>query len=174
MSAGAPTSQHAPGEVVVERLGPADAERFRALRLTALAADPDAFFSTLDAERDLTDDAWRERLAGTTATWAASLDGQDVGLVGCVPVSHDGFPELVSLWVGPGARGRGVGRLLVETVADFARGTGARELHLWLADSNTAAAALYDRLGAVPTGRAGHFPEPRGHLAEHERTLHLR
>ena len=155
------------------RLGPEDWERQRALRLTALAADPDAFYRSLAEEQDLPESRWRERLSGPAATWVAVVGGADVGLVACLTDSHEGLPELVSLWVSPSARGQGVGAGLAGAAADFARSTGAAELRLWLADSNAAGLALYDRLGAPPTGRTGHFPPPREHLTEHERSLAL-
>lgn len=157
----------------IDRLGPVDWRRQRALRLAALAADPDAFYRSLAEEEAFGPDRWRERLSGTAATWVAVVDDVDVGLGGCLPNSHDGLPELVSLWVSPSARGRGVAGLLVQAAADFARSTGAAELRLWLADTNAAGRALYDRLGAPPTGRTGHFPPPREHLTEHERSLAL-
>ena len=155
------------------RLGPEDWERQRTLRLAALAADPDAFYRSLAEEQDLPESGWRERLSGPAATWVAVVEGADVGLVACLPESHDGLPELVSLWVSSSARGRGVGTALVLAAADFARSGGASELRLWLADSNAAGLALYDRLGAPPTGRTGHFPPPREHVTEHERRLEL-
>lgn len=159
--------------VGLDRLTADDWERSRALRLTALGSDPDAFFRSLDEERELPEARWRERLAGPAVTWLAVVDGADVGMVTCLPDSHERLPELVALWVAPAARGRGVAAALVGSAADFARDGGARELRLWLADSNTSATALYDRLGATPTGRTGAFPAPREHLTEHERSLLL-
>ncbi|HZI96139.1 MAG TPA: GNAT family N-acetyltransferase [Actinomycetales bacterium] len=159
--------------VRVERLGPDDWPRQRELRLAALDADPDAFYRSLAEEVDLDENRWRERLSGPAATWVAVVDGSDAGLVACLPDSHEGLPELVSLWVSPSARGHRVAGLLVEAAADFARSIDASELRLWLADSNAAGLALYDRLGATPTGRTGHFPPPREHLTEHERSLSL-
>ncbi len=115
----------------------------------------------------------------------AALAGADVGMATCLTGLHDGSSqvegrrdaadprELVGLWVAPTARGLGVAGALVGVAAGLAREGGASELHLWLADSNAAACALYDRLGAVATGRTGAFPPPREHLTEHERSLAL-
>jgi len=157
----------------LDRLTADDWERSRALRLAALRSDPDAFFRSLVEERDMPEERWRARLVGPAVTWLAVVDDADVGMVTCLPDSHEGLPELVGLWVAPAARGRGVAAALVATAADFARAGGARELRLWLADSNASATALYDRLGAARTSRTGAFPEPREHLTEHERSLLL-
>ena len=53
-----------------------------------------------------------------------------------------------------GFRRRGAGRLLVEGAARFAAEVGAAWLALAVAEANTAARALYDRLGMV---EAGHY-----------------
>lgn len=162
-----------------------DWERLRALRLAALGCDPDVFFRSLDEEREMPTERWRERLEGPAATWLAVVAGADVGMATCLPGLHDGSSEvegrrdaadpreLVGLWVAPTARGLGVAGALVGVAAGLAREGGASELRLWLADSNAAACALYDRLGAVATGRTGAFPPPREHLTEHERSLAL-
>ena len=52
---------------------------------------------------------------------------------------------LQDLYVSPSARGRGIGRELVEAVAGRARSRGASVLHWKTRDSNLAAQALYSR-----------------------------
>ena len=54
---------------------------------------------------------------------------------------------LFSMWVDPAARGRGVGSLLLDAVADWGSGWGAREVVLWVFESNAAAIRLYERVG---------------------------
>jgi ribosomal protein S18 acetylase RimI-like enzyme len=70
---------------------------------------------------------------------------------------HADDPERASVWgvwVDPGARGRGLGRALVQHVVDWAAGTPARELRLCVTDGapSRAAAALYRELGFRETG----------------------
>jgi RimJ/RimL family protein N-acetyltransferase len=56
------------------------------------------------------------------------------------------------MWVRPSHRGLGIAARLVDAVRDWAVDAGARELELWVADGNEAAARLYVRAGFVPTG----------------------
>jgi GNAT superfamily N-acetyltransferase len=52
------------------------------------------------------------------------------------------------LYVDPGARGKGVGRALIEASAAVARGRGAHHLEWMTAPSNKTAQRLYDSTGA--------------------------
>jgi ribosomal protein S18 acetylase RimI-like enzyme len=134
---------------------------WRALRLAALAEAPDAFGSRLadwqgDGDRE---ERWRGRLriAGSYNIVAA-LDGQPVGMVSGVP-ADDGAAELISLWVSPVARGRGVGDRLITSVLDWARDQGAQALRLWVAEGNEPATALYRRNGFRDTGEYDTMPD---------------
>nr|WP_264201640.1 GNAT family N-acetyltransferase [Streptomyces antimicrobicus] len=80
--------------------------------------------------------------------WIAELNGRRVGSVMCV--RDDGAPgtaRLRLLLVEPEGRGRGVGTLLVDTVVDFARSVGYRELVLWTNDVLLSARRRYERAG---------------------------
>lgn len=63
--------------------------------------------------------------------------------------------ELRSVWVGPGARGRGVADRLLAAVERQARQAGATELRLAVIPGNDAAIALYRRQGFISTGEWG-------------------
>lgn len=56
---------------------------------------------------------------------------------------------LSDLFTAPAARGRGVGRLLMNTARDFALATGAKGLVLETATDNFTAQGLYESLGYV-------------------------
>jgi GNAT superfamily N-acetyltransferase len=62
---------------------------------------------------------------------------------------------LEDLFVADRARGRGVGRALVEAAIDRARGRGCRRVDLDAASDNRAALALYGRLGFSAKTRSG-------------------
>lgn len=136
---------------------------WRELRLDALAEAPYAFGSQLadwqgPADRE---ERWRARLAlPDSYNLVAVLDGQPVGMASGVPGDEPGIAELISMWVSPVARGRGVGDRLMAEVERWARTTGARELLLSVAEGNPAATALYERSGFAATGAvAGLMPD---------------
>lgn len=145
----------------IRRLGPADWAALRQIRLAALADAPYAFSSTLARELAYDEQLWRERLA-TSAYFVAWQDGQPAGMAAgiCEQAARAaGFPHaagtshLVSMWVSPQARGRGVADSLVEAVCGWARDDGAARAELWVTDVNVRARAFYRRMGFASTGR---------------------
>lgn len=159
---------------MIEQLDERAGRRLRSLRLRALADAPDAFGSTLEeaAERPMAD--WTAQLRDL-ATFAAVCDGADTGIVRGGP-DHD-RPDtawLLSMWVAPEARRRGVGSALIDAVVVWARAQGFSRLALEVGDLNHAAIALYGREGFAPTGAVGSLPAPREHVLEHELALDLR
>jgi GNAT superfamily N-acetyltransferase len=135
----------------------------RDISLRALAESPSAFGSTFEGERDRTEAEWRQWAgrgrSGRGVMFVAVDDGRLVGLAG-------GFPEeeppdavhLVSMWVEPKSRRKGVGHQLIDAVVGWARDGGASVVNLWVTDGNDPAIALYRASGFVPTGR--HQPLP--------------
>ena len=88
------------------------------------------------------------------------MDGEQVGIAIGEP-SYDGLPhcrDLISMWVHAAHRGRGIATRLLRAVLEWAEGDGAREVALWVADGNAAAAAVYRRAGFVPTGKRQPLP----------------
>jgi DNA-binding MarR family transcriptional regulator/GNAT superfamily N-acetyltransferase len=85
--------------------------------------------------------------------WIAALDGEPVGSVFCVDAG-DGVAKLRLLIVDPAARGRQVGRQLVDECIRFARALGYRELTLWTQSQLEAARRIYTRAGFELTEKA--------------------
>jgi len=80
------------------------------------------------------------------AAWVAELHGERVGAVFCVR-ADDETAKLRLLHVEPGARGAGVGTVLVDECVRFARAAGYRALELWTVSVLAPARRIYQRAG---------------------------
>ncbi len=80
------------------------------------------------------------------AGWIAELDGAPAGAV-FVMRENDRVARLRLLHVEAFARGRGLGRLLVDTVIGFARDQGYETLKLWTNDVLVSARRIYQAAG---------------------------
>jgi GNAT superfamily N-acetyltransferase len=74
--------------------------------------------------------------------WIAERDRARVGCIFCVRID-DTSSQLRILLADPSVRGAGVGRALVDTCIEFARGAGYRRLKLWTNDPLVAARNVY-------------------------------
>jgi GNAT superfamily N-acetyltransferase len=85
--------------------------------------------------------------------YAEDANGEALGFVQMFPTfsSIDAHRTwlLGDLFTAPAARGKGVGRLLMNTARDFARLTGAKGMTLETATDNHSAQRLYEALGYV-------------------------
>jgi RimJ/RimL family protein N-acetyltransferase len=75
-----------------------------------------------------------------------------VGVVGCFRRVDPAEVQLISMWVDPRARGRGVAQALIRAVAQWARAIDARRVVLFVQEVNAAGQALYAKAGFRPTG----------------------
>jgi pimeloyl-ACP methyl ester carboxylesterase/ribosomal protein S18 acetylase RimI-like enzyme len=161
--------------VEVRQARAADWAALRDLRLRALADAPDAFASTLEAELAFPDEEWRRRAEGgpASARFIAREGGDGVGLAAIfAEADAPGRMHLVSMWVDPRHRRRGIARALVDQALCWAGERQAREVILWVVDPNTAARTLYERAGFRPTGERQPLPS-NPELAESMLRLHL-
>lgn len=138
-----------PGEPVLTVVGEDDWELWRDLRRWVLSTDPDAFGSTLELEQRYDEAAWRARV-GRGRSVVAWLGGRPVGMGGSFE-EEPGVLSVVSMWVAPDHRGKGIGRLVLEDVVAAATATGDNLVRLWVSDGNRAR-VLYERAGFVDTG----------------------
>jgi ribosomal protein S18 acetylase RimI-like enzyme len=130
---------------------------WRAMRLAALRDAPYAFGAKLAdwrGDRD-SEHRWRQRLAGSSFNVVAELEGGAAGMASGVPTGQDDTVGLISMWVAPFARGRGVGDALVDAVLHWAEGRGAARVVLRVAADNDRAAALYRRHGFMDSASPG-------------------
>ncbi|GAA2135783.1 N-acetyltransferase [Glycomyces algeriensis] len=147
--------------IEIRELGADDWQIWRRLRLAALEEAPYAFMSRLadwQGPSD-TEERWRARLAGTNTHDLVAEDGDSpVGMASGIETEDPGTVDLISMWVAPEARGRGVGDALITAVEQWARRSGAGTLRLSVAAENAAAAAMYRRNGFydVPGSQDAH------------------
>jgi len=137
-----------------------DWQALRDIRLEALRDAPTAFGSTYERETERGEANWRDWIArgGTFLAFVPEVAATEpAGLIGGYqedPVTV----ELVSMYVRPRARGRGVGEALVASVIDWAGKRNAECVRLWVTETNAPARALYERCGFALTGERQPVP----------------
>jgi GNAT superfamily N-acetyltransferase len=103
---------------------------------------------------EVTDTTWRRLLdpAEPMQGLVALLDGEIVGIVHTVyhrsTWTIGDYCYLQDLFTSEAARGRGIGRALIEAVYERARANGASRVYWLTHESNTSAQALYDKVAA--------------------------
>ena len=165
------------GRLRLETVSAANALVFKDVRLRALSADPSAFGSTYAEESRLTDAQWVDlavqRTSDGSTVRLAFVDGVACGIVGAFLEESDRTrARLVSMWVAKEARGRGIGKALVDAAIAWAVESGARTMVLTVVSNNETAARLYERLGFVKTGHTEPYPNDPA-LFEYEMERHL-
>ena len=138
----------------IKLLTPADVAPYRAIRLEALAAHPEAFTSTFEREQEKPLAWFAERLAASDV-FGAFIADELVGTAGFRREDGAKTAHKAVLWgmyVRPGARRSGTGRLLVDAVAAHAA-QRVEQLQLVVISENVAAIRLYTAAGFVEYGR---------------------
>jgi len=141
-----------------------DWQALRDIRLEALRDTPTAFASRYEREVLRGEAHWRDRIArgGTFLAFIPEVSATEpAGLIGGYP-EDPVTAELVSMYVRPRARGRGVGEALVAAVIDWAGQRNAERVRLWVTETNVPARALYERCGFALTGERQPVPSNPG------------
>ncbi|MGE0725436.1 MAG: N-acetyltransferase family protein [Alphaproteobacteria bacterium] len=139
--------------VTIRTLTGADAPAFRALRMQALAAHPEAFGNAPEDEA-ATPIAETARWLDGDPVFAAVEGDRILGVAGFVAerkvkLRHKG--TLWGMYVRPEARRQGIAGRLIDAVLDHARGR-VESVHLKVAGSNSGARRLYERKGFAAYG----------------------
>lgn len=97
------------------------------------------------------DDEWQALTHGEAARLLVCYDGD--ALIGTAVVAFDGWRAYIyHLAIAPSARGRGVGRMLLEEAEADLKSQGARRVYVEVAENNTAGLALCTSSGYEPEG----------------------
>jgi len=137
-----------------------DWEAFRDIRLEALREVPEAFGSTYAREVAFAEADWQGRIAraGNFLGYLPEVSATEpAGLIGGYQEDPE-VVELVSMYVRPRARGRGLGEALIAAVIDWATVRNAESVHLWVTETNKPARLLYERCGFTPTSERQPLP----------------
>lgn len=142
--------------VLIRKLVPADAEAYRTCRLDALRIDPASFASSYEDEVNEDFRARIEKRKPEDVTFGV-FDGERViGLAGIFReqrLKRQHKMWLVSVFVYPEYRGKGIGHRLVETAIAHARTVDdVARIELGVQAQNEAAKALYRAHGFVTRG----------------------
>lgn len=142
---------------IVDGSGPGEIAEVRALLVE--------YQASLDV--DLGFQGFEREVAGLPGSYAppsgrlllARAEGRVCGCVALQPISAD-VCEMKRLYVRPGCRGSGLGRLLAARLLDEARTIGYRTICLDTLPSMTRAAAMYEALGFEEIPPYRHNPVP--------------
>ena len=149
-------------DIEIRPLTSRDAAEFQALRLRGLRESPEAFGSSYDEEvsRPLTVVAERLDAARSPTgriVMGAFASGQLVGVVGCMQEARTKTRHKAVVWgmyVAPEARGRGIGRALLDrAVAEARSWPNVARIVLSVVDRASAARHLYRSAGFKPYAR---------------------
>jgi ribosomal protein S18 acetylase RimI-like enzyme len=140
-------------DATIRRLRSNDAHPFRAIRLEALKASPEALGSTFEFE-DKLDLEWFAGRLENAHVLGAFRNGELVGTAGFAiqqgpKNAHKG--KLWGMYVRPSSRNLGVGRLLVNAVVDVAR-ENVELIQLSVVRENRPARSLYESVGFLEFG----------------------
>lgn len=133
------------------------------LRHRSLADAPHAYGSTLELERDWDLEVYATRLAERNSVLAFSW-GAPAG-IGAGFCDRPGWFHLVSIWVDPRVRGRGLNALILQELIGRANELGLR-VHLDVVEGNDTARRSYERFGFTGTGERFPLREGSDRLCE--------
>jgi GNAT superfamily N-acetyltransferase len=130
--------------ISVEKLTPSDRDAWEALFHSYIA-----FYQRIEPP-EMYERAWREFQDDSRLhALGARLDGRLVGITHFLIHPSTSGPDvcyLQDLFTAPDARGKGVGRALIEAVSSWARERGCPRVYWLTHESNATARHLYDRL----------------------------
>ncbi|HEY2466861.1 MAG TPA: GNAT family N-acetyltransferase [Terracidiphilus sp.] len=149
--------------IVIKRITAEDGLVFKDVRLRALQDSPTSFSGTYAKEVQSPNEEWRERAdrcnGDLRVGFLAYDDDRACGMVFCFRDELDETEgSILSMWVDPAVRRAGVGKLLIDSVVDWAKSRGIRGLKLMVTSVNGGAIGFYERNGFRMSGATGPYP----------------
>ncbi len=150
-------------ELKIVRAEPVEWKKYRALRLEALQAEPQAFGSSYERDSNQPDEKWQERIRealhpDSNLLLFAKEGEQFVGMIGAFfsdAPKQKHIATIYGVYLNANYRGRGIGKKLMEAVL---REIGTRpqiiKLELSVNAEQSAAVRLYQHFGFRIVGRA--------------------
>jgi RimJ/RimL family protein N-acetyltransferase len=151
-------------EFKVRSADPSDAEALTRLA-EEVSAEPEGWLISANGEWRSVGDERRylkalRRYPNAAVFVAERTDGELVGRMSLARDTHPASAHVadLGLMVAKDARGRGVGRALLATAVEWARGSGIRKLELHVFPWNEPAIKLYEQFGFEQEGyRKAHY-----------------
>ena len=165
-------ASHSGSSVSIRLVQPEDWPVVRDVVLTMYNDAPYAMGGSLAEEAARTEQEWRQytgKLADA-AHGRGCLAEDAHGACGFVagdadyPLLPPGAVAVFRLWVAPRQRGTGLGRKLMDTVAEWAASWGAEQVALGVKDSNVDVLEFYGHLGYEDTGMRLQVPNQPGNV----------
>jgi ribosomal protein S18 acetylase RimI-like enzyme len=140
-------------EIEIVRLNPAAWPDYKALRLEALYTEPQAFGSTYADNLKHPDSFWQKRLESAVIghdNWLLFARVQDrlVGMVGAFVQDGEHVVHIISMYVTPNFRGRGIARALMSAIlSEISQNETLKTAQLTVNADQQAAIRVYERAG---------------------------
>ncbi|MEH7226789.1 GNAT family N-acetyltransferase [Bacillus sp. JJ1566] len=136
----------------IKILEPKDAVLYREIRLKALKANPEAFSSSYEEEKEYPLESFKNRLNFKHFfTFGAFVENKLAGVVTLIletKVKTKHRANIVAMYVDPGNRQSGIGRLLMtEAIKKAKELKGVEQIYLTVTSTNEPAKNLYNFLG---------------------------
>lgn len=132
----------------IRQLNVGDAQAYRAIRLEALKAYPNAYGATYAQAIKQPIGAFTQTLE--QATLFGAFDNDElcgiVCFVACEGAQDNHIGHLYQMYVKSSVQGKGIGLLLIQELLDYAHPI-VRQVHLGVGTNNHSALALYKRSG---------------------------
>lgn len=135
---------------VITQLPPERVDEYIKIRFESLQTDPDKFLFTHQEALNLPKKIWSEWLPNMYFAFDPS-NHTIVGMIGLINRDTD-YPLIVSFYVPPDMRGKGIGTMLLKHLQSLAHTKHYKGLTLDVITSATPAIKLYKKVGFVITG----------------------